>query len=252
MKIHSPRARMVAVQQSPEPRAETSPHRRAVAQASASDCAVAAAAGVSAWLLVRTTLRAPVWLAVALVCVAFGAALARRLAGATSEVRLPLFAFFLGLCATRAFEFAWDLPRERALIVSLACALLALSAWVARRRARAGAALAALIVIAASATGERAAALSMVFALWLARVSARAWSAPGWGAWRWIAAVIAAAWAARGATIGPVALMIGASRDAGMVIEDERGATEDCAVWGVAVVGVLASRAWQWCPLIFL
>lgn len=241
---------MVVVQQSPA----AGGARRLVAQANSSDFAVAAAAGIGAWLLVRTTLRAPVLLAVPLVCAAFGAALSRRLSVATGVVQLPLYPFFLALCATRAFEFAWDLPRHRALIVSASCALLALLAWVARRRARLGAALAALVAVIASALGEPATALSMLFALWLARVSARAWSASTAERWRWpwITAAIALAWAARGATIGPAALMIGASREAGLVLDGEAGAREDFALWAGAIVGVLAARAWQWCPLIFL
>jgi hypothetical protein len=181
-----------------------------------------------------------------------------RVTRAKREVRLPLMAFFAGLCAARAFEFAWDLTRERAIVVALSCAVMGFGAWLAATRERAGVVLAVSGWALGAAMGELRAATSMLFALWLARAFAWVWAQSERARWarraRWIAAAIAVVWAWRGATIGPTALMIGASADAGGVIDRDRsrGAAWDAAVFVAAALGLVLSRAWNVCPLVFV
>ncbi|MFO0558981.1 MAG: hypothetical protein U0269_13260 [Polyangiales bacterium] len=221
---------------------------------------MSSAAAIVAWLLVRTALRGSVTVSVACVTVVYFVASWARVKRATSEVRLPLMAFFAGLCVTRALEFAWDLPRGRAITAALACAVIGGGAWLASRREREGTALAIGGWALGVAMGELRTATSMLFVLWLARAFARVWSWSERAEWarsaRWIAALIALAWAWRGATIGPAALMIGASGIAGGVLatahREARGEAADVAVFSLAAIALVFVRAWEVCPLVFV
>ena len=223
-----------------------------------SDLTVASASAIAAWLLVRTTLRAPVALAVALVCVAYFVALRARVTRATGSVSLALNAFVIALCVVRAGELAWDLSRPRALAAMAVTAMAASAAVVASRRASVGAALSALAIGVGIAAGEAKLGLSLVWCLWLVRAVAHGWRASearAWAQWiRWASAAVATVWAWRGATIGPLALMVGATREAGGVwASDEReSARSDAAVFAMVSVAMVAMRAWDGCPLVFL
>jgi hypothetical protein len=225
-----------------------------------SDLAVSSAAAIVTWLLVRTALRGSVALSVACVTTVYFVALWARVKRATRAVRLPLMAFFSGLCVVRAFEFAWDLPGERVLIIALSCAVMGAGARLAasRARLRVGVAVGASGWAIGCVMGELRAATSMLFVLWLARAFARVWTQSERLAWarrgRWIAAAVAVVWAWRGATIGPAALMIGASAEAGGVVErDElQGEWLDSVVFVAAALGLVLTRAWESCPLVFV
>lgn len=225
-----------------------------------SDLAVASSAAIVPWLLVRTSLRGGVALSVACVAVTYFVALWARVRRASNDdVALPLYPFAVALCLARAWEFAWDLPRERAMVVVGLCALSSAGALLARARPRGGAAVAATAMAAGAWAGELRVAAAMLFVLWIPRAFARVWVACERAPWarvaRWSAAVIAALWAWRGATVGPVGLMVGASTVAGGVIDsasDARSSAWDLAVFVAAAGAVGLTRAWEACPLLFV
>lgn len=225
-----------------------------------SDLAVSSAAAIAAWLLIRTALRGSVKLSVACVTVVYLVALCVRVKRATREVQLPLTAFFIGLCVTRAFELAWDVPRERAVIIALSCTVMGVGAKLAATHAHLRSATAVAVGgwALGSVMGELRAATSMLFVLWLPRIVACVWTWSDRFVWsqrgRWIAAAIAIVSAWHGATIVPAALMIGASSDAAGVIARDRSlhAPLDALVFIAAAVGLVLTRAWEAYPLIFV
>jgi hypothetical protein len=224
-----------------------------------SDLAVASAAGAALWLLVRTALRAPVIPSVLAVGAGYFVALALRSKREREALTIPMYAFAVALCLVRALEFCWDLSRARALAAGAACALIAAGGWIAARRPGLGAITAVAGVALGMALGEASSGWSMLFCVWLARVVGRAWDASDARAWarraRWMSALIAAGWAMRGATIGPLALMVAAGREAsGLWTSEQRdaGAREDVLVFALATAGVAWTRAWEQCPLVFV
>jgi hypothetical protein len=223
-----------------------------------SDHAVAASSALVLWLLARTALRADVVPAVAASAIGYLAScVLRRAAGpGRADPTVPLYAWLLAHLLLRALEDRWG-AGGRETLSALACTAICVSAGGALpARPALSAALFSLAITAAVLSGSTAWVASTALLILLARASAvvSRRSATSW----WALSLIAAGWASRGATIGPLAWMIGAGRAASQVrgADDERQADReeraDLAAIASVAIWVATSRAWERCALLFL
>jgi hypothetical protein len=228
----------------------------------ASDFAIATACAIALWLLGRTALRLDVTPSVLVVSAGYLVALAgrRRAGDERPEVRVELFVFLSGLILVRVGESVWEMPRSEALRTGAAATVAVFAGLVAARDARAGAmaAVVAMGVALAAGPSARSATLLALCLLWLARVVGRCsgmfdgrstFVAARWALW-----TAAALWAWRGATIGPLAMLIGLARAPGGLWREGRSdeRTIDLAVFAGTWVIATSTRVWEHSPLLFL
>lgn len=253
-----------------------------------SDLAVAAAACVVSWLLLRTALRLEVLASVVGAAAGYALALVARSRagdGRREDVGLPLAAYLVGLVVVRVFEAESFTDRGASVRAVFAVLAVGLAALLGARRGSSVvfSSLAVGSVALAYALGASAAAWSALWLLTLARMvaqCARAVGASRLPALALVAAIGAAVWATRGATIGPLALLVGLAGEAGglevgdgpddvqphaaqslsvrqistdpKVESSRRSLAPESIVFALASGAIVLARAWERSTLVFL
>ncbi|MBL8681904.1 MAG: hypothetical protein JNK05_22240 [Myxococcales bacterium] len=226
-----------------------------------SDLAVAAALSIVAWLIVRTALRVDVAPSVCVVSITYVLALAARsrVGDERREVDLPLFEFVLALIVVRALEATSFVDRRAS--AATACSVLAVvgCSLVGARRGSTPlfVTLSTAIVALAAIVGAASDACTALWFVALARVvavGAQRVSPTRLASFTAAVAIGAALWATRGATIGPIALLVGASGARGGLKLDERPriAIADGVLFVALALTLVVARAWERSTLVFL
>lgn len=226
-----------------------------------SDLAVATAVSIVAWLMARTALRVEVGASVVAVSIAFVLALAARsrAGDARSEVELPLHEYFLALLVVRSVEAESFADRRASMLAVSSVIGVAIGAAIASRK-RTSSGFVLFAVLAAGFSWVVGASGVVFAALWLialtrlvAVVLSRA-AAARLGTLAIVLALGSAVWAMRGATIGPLALLVGCAGAAGGLKHEEHSRTliVDGVTFAALSVAMVLVRVWERSTLLFL